>query len=139
MITKPTFRLGEKEIEEFRYLAEEEFGQMFTGAEIKEMAVNLLEAYHHIYSDCPDSPKVKVNENEFRALRYVHNCLYHKKCQPTARGMAEALGWRSSRSGFRMIQRLGERGLIRRRRGMGFEMCKDVAGCSPGVLMMAPQ
>lgn len=60
----------------------------------------------------PKADEVKVSEEETKSLNYIQHCLFHDGRQPTVRGVAEAIGKRSSRSGYKMLQSLLKRGLI---------------------------
>src|SRR5882724_10474815 len=94
-----------------------EYGREISDEEINEMGIGLLKLFSRL--DVDDSVltnplRRKPTAYEFNALKYVHNCLHHDKKSPTVRGIANAIGLRSSRSGLRMMNVLLKQGFIYR-------------------------
>jgi len=85
-----------------------------TDEEIEAMGIRLLKFFKLLADDTPvPKPKeIEVSEEESKALAYIRHCLFHDRREPTARGVAEAIGKRSSRSGHRMLLNLLSRGLV---------------------------
>jgi predicted transcriptional regulator len=74
--------------------------------------------------------------DEFKALKYIHHCIYHDNKQPTVRGIAQALERRSSRSGFRALNLLMKRGLVYRDENGYICMREDVTDCSAKLVII---
>jgi len=102
------YRLSAQALKELRAIAEEEYEEQMTDEEIEEMGLRLLRFFSIIYDESLFSKpiKIKLTERESKALRYIHQCIYHDKKQPTVRGITQALGLRSSRSGFKILNSL---------------------------------
>ena len=94
---KPT-HLSDQAVEEFRQLYEQEFGETLSDEEAARSAESLLR-FFDILRKQPSSAAqpLRVAEEEWKALRYIHDALFHQKRQPTVRSIAAAIGRSSSR------------------------------------------
>lgn len=128
-----TQRLSAEAIQELRDIFEEEFDDVLTDDEIEEMGLRLLRFFSILVKE-PDRPaQIKITDCEFKAMRYIHDCICHKNILPTIRGISQAIGCRSSRSGFRALSMLLKRELAWRDEEGNITMVKghcDVWGCS---------
>jgi repressor LexA len=57
----------------------------------------------------------RLTENQIRTLRYLRNALVHGGNSPSIRDIAEALGYRSPRSAFILLNELIEKGFLKRK------------------------
>ena len=123
--------LSEKAVSEFQDIYQQEFGKTLTDDEANEMATRLLRLFQILTEEEPirELSKITVTESEFKALQYIHISIYHHKKQPTVRGIAAALGLKSSRSGFRMLAILIRRGLVYRNEKGELEVRKYLIAC----------
>lgn len=120
-----TQRLSAEAINELRDIFEEEFDDVLTDDEIEEMGLRLLRFFSILIKE-PDKPaQIKVTDREFKAMQYIHGCICHKNIQPTIRGISQAIGCRSSRSGFRTLSLLLKRNLAWRDEKGSITMVKD--------------
>lgn len=74
----------------------------------------------------PYMGKEQLNEMELRVLRQVRNALVHDGRSPSVREVAKALGYRSPRSAFLLLNSLIEKGLLRRREDRSLQLRKDL-------------
>jgi hypothetical protein len=122
--------LSVRATDEFKRLFEEEFGECLSDDEAHQSAENLLHLFGLLVRD-NSAPvrQIQVTENEWKALRYIHDALFHQNAQPTVRGIAAAIGRSSSRSGLRMLKHLISRGFVWRDDAGKIVMQESVAGC----------
>jgi SOS-response transcriptional repressor LexA len=60
------------------------------------------------------APEAFVSDQEFKALKYLHRAIYHNNQSPSVRDIGAAVGFRSSRSGLVLLDKLMERGFVYR-------------------------
>ena len=129
-----TQKLSAEATQELRAIYEEEFNDVLTDYELEEMGLRLLRFFSILTKDVPDEPaQIEVTEHEFKAMQYIHVCICHNNIQPTIRGISQAIGCRSSRSGFRTLNLLLKRQLAWRDGEGNISMVKghcDVWGCA---------
>jgi hypothetical protein len=101
--------LSPKAFADLKEIVLDEFGPDHTGQEIEEMGLRLLGLFNLLMSNTFKAEGPKLSGEEAKGLAYVTECLKQQK-QPTVRGVAEAIGKRSSRSGMRMVDELVKRG-----------------------------
>lgn len=108
-------RLSETAIQEFRDIYQDEFDEVLTDAEAAQRAFEVLRLFKIIADDLPTktTDPISLSEDELKALQYIQRCLAGKT-EPTVRGIAQAIGRHSSRSGYRMLQGLINRGVVYR-------------------------
>ena len=130
MPQKDETALSPEAFNELKQITQREYGDAISDAEIEEMGVRLLKLFSLLYPNDPVvEPAVhKPSKDELTALRYIYSAIYHDKKQPTVRGIAEVLGFRSSRTGFRMLHVLIEAGFIYRDAEEKICMREDVPG-----------
>ncbi len=109
-----THRLSTEAREEFREIYKDEFRDILSDDQVEEMGMGLLGFFHLLKLNEPieEDPGIEVTENEYATIKYIHTCLFHHHKQPTVRGVTEALGKRSSRSGFRVLTSLMKKKLV---------------------------
>ena len=61
-----------------------------------------------------------------KALRVLRNALVHCGASPSVRDMARALGYRSPRSAFLLLNQLAEKGFLRRKGNGQLQLRKDI-------------
>ncbi len=106
IMQEPAFELSDKALQEFRELAEEEFQESYTDSEIRDMATNLLTLFNVLV---PNEVAVneclpKLTDKEALALAFINQELKEGR-KPSARGVANAAGLRSSRSGLKLLNK----------------------------------
>jgi Mn-dependent DtxR family transcriptional regulator len=77
------------------------------------MGLRLLRLFDLVTPKGDEVSKPQLSNEEIQALTYVNACVAQHK-HPTVRGVAEAIGKQSSRSGMRMVDALQKRGLVNR-------------------------
>lgn len=108
-------KLSAEATNELRTIYQEEFSEVLTDDETEEMGWRLLRFFEILSK--PDKstekdPGVEVTEYEHIAMKHIHTCLFHRRRQPTIRSITEAIGKRSSRSGFRVLTSLMKKILV---------------------------
>ena len=128
----PPIRLSTEAFQELKNIIEDEFGNPASDEEIDEIGSRLLRLFALLDSrdsKLPNPERKRPTVDQFKALKYVHSCVHHDKKVPTVRGVAQAIGFRSSRSGLRMMKALLEQGFIFRDGQGAIGMREDLAGC----------
>jgi hypothetical protein len=116
------FDLSSTALHELQGIAREEYpGENFTMEEIKDMALRLLRLYLLLFE--PPAHKrgsapvpAVLTEQESRALAFLSNA-FAKGQRPSVRHVAKALGYRSARTGFRLVEQLIAKGMVQRLNG----------------------
>jgi len=67
----------------------------------------------------------ELNETELKALRALRNALVHEGFTPSVREMARVLGFNSPRSAMLVLNRLIEKGWLRRRKDDSLQLLRD--------------
>lgn len=139
-LSKNAFDLSQRAISEFKEIYQKEFGEEITDEEAQKMGSNLLRLYKLLL----DSPPVKkvdtrigVTMQEFKALKYLHQAIYHDGKSPSVRDVCAAVGLRSSSSGLRMIRKLMERGFVYRDSDDKLRLSEPVRGCDVNIWELA--
>lgn len=107
-MNKINTRLSTEAVNEYRAIYQEEFNELLDYDEAEIKAMELLRFFKLIIPDKPieKDPGIEVTEYEHLAMKHIHTCLFHRHRQPTIRSITEAVGKRSSRSGFRVLTSL---------------------------------
>ena len=107
-------RISAEAVDEYRAIYQEEFNELLDYDEAEIKAMELLLFYRLIIPDEPikKDSGVEVTEHEHVAMKHIHICLFHRRRQPTIRSITEAIGKRSSRSGFRVLASLIKKRLV---------------------------
>lgn len=71
-------------------------------------------------------PHEDLSETELKALRHVRNALVHDGRQPSVRDIARALGYRSPRSAFLLLNSLIAKGMLKRNPGGALQLRRDL-------------
>ena len=98
-------RLSSQAFADLKEIAIEEFGSGQTDQEIQVIGLRLLRFFDMIFCKDPAKPKPMLSDEEAYAVLYINRSL-EEGHQPTVRGIAEAMGRSSSRSGQRMMNSL---------------------------------
>jgi hypothetical protein len=132
---KPQIELSAKALSDLKLIMEEEYCHEVEDAEVSETGLRLLKFFsrlidepHNLEPEPEPKPKLGIYDPEFEALKYLHHCVYHNKGKPTVRGIAQAAGFSSSRSGQRILNLLIEKGLAYRNDDGSIELSGHVAG-----------
>jgi len=96
--------LSTEAVIEFQKIYEEEFGEVLNDTEAEQMGMDLLRFFAPLVEQ--KDADMHLTEQESIAFRHIHDCICHNKRQPTVRSIAEAIGKRSPRSGFRVLKML---------------------------------
>jgi hypothetical protein len=100
-------RLTTEAVNEYRAIYQEEFNELLDYDEAEIKAMELLRFFDILVSEPVEKdPGVEVTQHEHLAMKHIHICLFHHHRQPTIRSITEAIGKRSSRSGFRVLTSL---------------------------------
>jgi hypothetical protein len=110
MNTHTPRRLSAGAVKELREIYEDEFDDVLTDFEIEDMGVRLLSLFD-ILLNTPGPVKIELTRQEQLALDYIH-AETAAGGTPTVRGMAQAAGLRSSRSGMRLRDTLIAKGIL---------------------------
>jgi len=114
--------LKPEDIEEFRKIWRKEFKEKLSTEGASVQAQRILELYTLLYSPTPEELEKRnhladLTDNQRRALLFIEYCLGDEKHSPSVREVANAIGCRSSRTAFRVIQQLADLGLLSKRKG----------------------
>lgn len=116
--------------DEFIEIFRKEFGESLSDEDAFQSAGSILRFCKTLLEPGnPDPKRTQVTQDEWKALRYIHDVMVHKKVQPTVRGTASAIGRSSSRSGLRMLEHLVSRGFLYHDDTGKVVMDESVAGC----------
>lgn len=133
--SKIPLRLSPTAFEELRQIAQAEYGKAMSDDEINDMGVRLLKLFRILGTQDPEQKTIEysisVSSQEFKALKYLHHAIYHNHVSPSVRDITQALGYRSSRSGFRILNHLIDRGLVYRNEEGDLRLKEDVRECQP--------
>lgn len=72
--------------------------------------------------------KETLNERQIQALRHLRNAIVHNGYSPSVRELAGALGYKSPRTAFLVLQTLIEGGWIERRSSGELQLKRDMPG-----------
>ena len=110
------FNLSERAFAELKIIAKDEYGETLSDEEIHDMGFRLLHLFDLLQPKETIEPggRIQVTEQEQKVLTYIRDTLDAGKTFPSVRDIARAAGFRSSRSGFRMLQKLIKKGLVKR-------------------------
>jgi repressor LexA len=70
--------------------------------------------------------KEQPNEREFQALRFLRNAIVHEGYSPSVRDLARALGYKSPRTAFLVLNSLIEQGWLKRKGDGELQLKKDL-------------
>lgn len=73
-------------------------------------------------------PTKKLTEKELQALRHLRNAIVHDGYSPSIRDLARALGYKSPRTAFLILNSLIEQGWIKRKTDGELQVRKDLPG-----------
>ncbi len=74
--------------------------------------------------------KEQLTEKEMQALRHLRNAIVHEGHSPSIRELAQALGYKSPRTAFLLLNALIERGWLKRRADGELQFKKELPGAS---------
>lgn len=98
-------RLSAEAIENLRTIYYEEFDEELTDDGVEVMGVELLHFFSLLWS-LKASDIDELTDQESRALEFIRRTLDAEQRSPSVREIAHVIGLKSSRSGFRVVQRL---------------------------------
>jgi len=64
-------------------------------------------------------------KKELEAIRHIRNWIMHKGCTPSVRKLRDTLGYKSPRSAQDILEKLQEKGVIRKFKNGGYQLVKD--------------
>jgi sulfur relay (sulfurtransferase) DsrC/TusE family protein len=123
--------LSTKAFQELKQIVQKEYGNM-PDSEITEMGVRLLKLFDLLVTHGPSAAReeqVAPSDQEFKALTYLHRVIYHEKRSPSVRDLCQAMDLRSSRSGFRLLNRLIQKGYAFRDEEKQLHLADDFKWC----------
>ncbi|HEU5122575.1 MAG TPA: hypothetical protein VFW05_00770 [Verrucomicrobiae bacterium] len=136
------FTLSERALAEYKKVYQDEFGSGDSDEEIYESAYNLMKLFQLLLKSSPQKVadrKIGVTIQEFKALKYLHHAIYHKGESPSVRDVGAAMGFRSSRSGQVIIEKLMEKGFVYRDQDGRMQLSEPVRGCDANLWELAVQ
>jgi repressor LexA len=71
-------------------------------------------------------PKEQRTDKELQALRFLRNAIVHSGRTPSIRDLARALGYKSPRTAFLVLQTLAEKGWVRRKADGTLQLRRDL-------------
>src|ERR1700679_3439615 len=74
--------------------------------------------------------KGQLTEKELQALRHLRNAIVHEGHSPSIRELAKALGYKSPRTAFLVLNGLIERGWLKRRADGELQFKKELPGAT---------
>ncbi len=84
-----------------------------TDVEIEDMGVRLLHLFDILRQQKSEPKQIRATELELNAVKFLNEEIDAGR-NPSIRALAKAMDFRSSRSGFRLLQRLIGKGLLYR-------------------------
>ena len=72
-------------------------------------------------------PKYQQTEKELQALRFLRNAIVHEGYSPSVRDLARALGYKSPRTAFLILQTLAAQGWLKRKADGTLQLRKELA------------
>jgi repressor LexA len=69
----------------------------------------------------------KQTDKELQALRFLRNAIVHEGYSPSVRDLARALGYKSPRTAFLVLQTLASQGWLKRKPDGTLQLIKDLA------------
>jgi LexA DNA binding domain len=134
------FTLSERALAEYKKIYQEQFGDRDFDEEICASAYNLMRLFRLLLEPSPQKArdgKIGVMLQEFTALKYLHHAIYHKGEVPSVRDVCAAMGFRSSRSGQVMIEKLMKKGFVYRHPAGRIQLSGLVRGCDANLWELA--
>jgi len=102
-------------LKELKAITAQEYpNESMTDEEIEKMGLRLLRYFASLVPAEASKPlrRIEVTENERKVLSFLHSEIVHNNRNPSVRDVAHFLGFRSSRSGHKMIDQLKRKGLL---------------------------
>jgi hypothetical protein len=103
--------LSVEAFEELRIIAREELGEQITDDGVEDIGIRLLKLFQILATYDASRPKVETTESEMKALTFLQKETGGGK-SPSIRDLSKVMGFRSSRSGFRLLHALMSKGLL---------------------------
>jgi hypothetical protein len=106
-------KLSAEAIDELRTIYEKQFDEVLREDEAQEMGFRLLRLFSILEksTELQERPRHQPNERERKALDYIETEKDEGRF-PTMRGIAKAVGFKSSRSGHKMLKSLVMKNLV---------------------------
>ena len=106
-------KLSSQALKELKQIAHVEMGRELSDEEVSEMGIRLLRLFD-LLTIKNNSTEKHPTDDQRKALNYIQS-MHRESKRPTVRGIAQAIGRRSSRSGARMLESLVKGGYLHRR------------------------
>ena len=108
------FRLSPEAFRGLKEIVKDEICEQMEDSEIENMGIRLLRLFSILGVDQAkkEVQGIEVSEQELKVLTFLREEICGQKRSPSVREISRAAGFRSSRSGFRLLNRLIKRGLI---------------------------
>ena len=112
MTYKPT-RLSTEAFEELRTIVNYEIKEPMTNEELEEMGIDLLKLFDVLLTPEAKPAGNQPAEQEQKALAFLQDKISQGR-SPSIRDLCKAMGFKSSRSGFRLLNMLMAKGWLYR-------------------------
>jgi SOS-response transcriptional repressor LexA len=96
------------------------------------MGVRLLRLFSILSTPRPKPADIQPTEQEQKALDFIGSEIQQGR-SPSIRNLSKIIGFRSSRSGFRLLNRLIDRGFICRDQDKALHLGESIRDMEPGV------
>ena len=70
--------------------------------------------------------RIEMSEKELKVIRKIRNAIVHKEKTPTIRELMEFLGYNSTRSAALIINKLIEKGVLKKKEGRSYQIKKSI-------------
>jgi hypothetical protein len=136
----PITELLQDEFQSLKRIVIKEYGRKaIADEEIFDMGLRICNLYLILFAFNKNTeksfkPQVSLSTKELQAFQYIEFQLKQRNHSPSAREVAKAMGYSSSRTGLKMINILVEKGVVRRgEKGRlevsdGLDMLKSTCG-----------
>ncbi|MDB5258957.1 MAG: hypothetical protein JWO73_165 [Candidatus Taylorbacteria bacterium] len=121
-------RLSPQALKELAEITREEFGETMSEDELEEMGVRLL-GFFKLLAEPSKVPEIRLSEQESAVIAFIRKKAAENR-NATVRGIAQVLGFRSSRSGQRALDALIARGLASRNDAGALQVREDIPNLS---------
>lgn len=124
--------LPKESIEKFKALMEQEGYGTITDEEARDKTESLVKLFATLSTNDSEqdlNKPITVTEVEGKCLKHIHHCIHHERIKVTVRGIANAVGLKSSRSGMKLLQSLIAKGYAYKDEGRNVRLSREVDGC----------
>lgn len=111
MTKQTTHRLSAEAMNDLQTIVQKEISELVTDDEIEDMGIRLLRLFSIIVTQEPKPACVQLAKQEQKALAFIGSEIKQGR-SPSLRQLTQAVGLKSSRSGYRLLNKLISKGQV---------------------------